>query len=237
MFGLATTSSTAEGKEKTLTIVVQGTSSITRTAERAIVSIQVSTEGKDHEFVSNQAMTTAKQLQTLFTLLSQKTKSGESTDAAAITAWSMRALYTSFYTPHDHNGADLDRKYTASTSFELEFRDFTQLSSVTTQLLAIPDVSIQNTTWRLTEKTKKSLGTQSRKEAIHEALAKAKDFAEAAGYRSVKPFEITDGYSGEEYVSEPPTGKMIRGDEDTALSFVPEEIQLRSSVMVKFYAE
>jgi len=87
------------------------------------------------------------------------------------------------------------------------------------------------------EKTKKSLGSQSRKEAVHEALAKAKDFAEAAGYRSVKPFEITDGYSGEEYRSEVPAGKMVGGNEDTALSFVPEEIQLRSSVTVKFSAE
>jgi len=237
MFGLTTSSNTADGKEKTLTIVVQGTSSITRTAERAIVSIQVSTEGKDQESVSKQAMTTAKQLQTLFTELSPKTELGEPTAAAAVIAWSMGALYTSSYTPRNHNGAELDRKYSANTSFELEFRDSTQLSSVTTQLLAIPNVSIYNTTWRLMEKTKKSLGSQSRKEAVHEALAKAKDFAEAAGYRSVKPFEITDGYSGEEYRSEVPAGKMVGGNEDTALSFVPEEIQLRSSVTVKFSAE
>jgi uncharacterized protein YggE len=237
MFGLTASSSTAEGNEKTLKIVVQGTSSITRTAERAIVSIQVSTEGKDREYVSNQAMTTAKELQTRFTQLSQETKSGESIDAAAVTAWSMRALYTSFYTPRDHNGVDLDCKYTANTSFEIEVQNFTRLSSVTTELLAMPNVSIHNTSWRLTEKTKKSLGTQSRKEAIQEALMKAKDFAEAAGYGSVKPFEITDGYSGEEFVSENPAGKMIRGNEETALSFVPEEIQLRSNVTVKFYAE
>jgi uncharacterized protein YggE len=100
----------------------------------------------------------------------------------------------------------------------------------------MPNVSIHNTSWWLTEKTKKSLGTQSRKEAIQESLMKAKDFAEA-GYGSVKPFEITDGYSGEEFVSEHPAGKMIGGNEETALSFVPEEIQLRSNVIVKFYAE
>jgi len=115
MFGLTASSNTADGKEKALKIVVQGTSSITRTAERAIVSIQVSTEGKDQESVSNQAMTTAKQLQTLFTELSPKTELGEPTAAAAVIAWSMGALYTSSYTPRNHNGAELDRKYSANT--------------------------------------------------------------------------------------------------------------------------
>jgi uncharacterized protein len=238
MFGPRASSNVAEGKEKALKIVVQGTSSITRTAERAIVSIQLSTEGKDRDSVSNQAMITAKQLQTLFTELSPKTESGEPTAEAAVTAWTMRPLHTSFYTPHDRNGAELDRTYSVNMSFELEFRDFTRLSSVTTELLAIPNVSIYNTHWRLTGKTKESLGSQSRKEAVQEALTKAKDFAEAAGYSSVKPFEITDEYFSEEYASEiqAPAGKMVGGSEDTALSMVPEEICLRSSVTVKFFA-
>jgi uncharacterized protein YggE len=183
-------------------------------------------------------MSTAKQLQTFFTQLSPKTESGEPAADAAITAWSMCTLHTSSYVPRDTHGADLDRKYSASASFELEFHDFAKLSTVTSQLLAMSNVSIYSTIWRLTEKTKKSLGSQSRKEAVQEALTKAKDFAEAAGYKSVKPFEITDGYSGKEYTGDVPgIGKVVRGDDDTALSSVPEEIHLRSNVTVKLYAE
>ena len=238
MFSLSQSSSNADCKEKALTIVVQGTSSIARTAERAIVGVQLTTEGKDQETVLNQVMSTAKQLQTFFTQLSPKTESGEPATEAAITAWSMRTLNTSFYVPRDTHGADLDRKYTASASFELEFHDFAKLSTVTSQLLAMSNVSIYSTIWRLTEKTKKSLGSQSRKEAVQEALAKAKDFAEAAGYKSVKPFEITDVYSGEECTGDVPgIGKIVSGDDDTALSSVPEEIHLRSNVTVKLYAE
>lgn len=238
MFGLNQSPSNAEGKEKALTIVVQGTSSITRTAERAIVGIQITTEDKDRETVSNQVMSTAKQLQTFFNQLAPKTESGEPAVDAAITAWSMRTLHTSSYVPRDTHGADLDRKYSASVSFEVEFHNFAKLSTVTSQLLAMPNVSIYSTIWRLTEKTKKSLGSQSRKEAVQEALTKAKDFAEATGFKSVKPFEITDGYSGEECTADVPgVGKMVRGEDDTALSSVPEEIHLRSSVTVKLYAE
>jgi len=238
MSGLVQSPSNDNSKEKALTIIVQGTSSITRTAERAIVAIQLTTEDKDPETVLKQVTSSAKQLQSSFTQLSPKTESGEPATDAAITAWSMRTLHTSSYVPRDTHGADLDRKYSASTSFELEFHDFAKLSTVTSQLLAMPDVSIYSTVWRLTEKTKKSLGSQSRKEAVQDALAKAKDFAEAAGYKSVKPFEITDVYSGEEYTGDVPgIGKVVRGDDDTALSSVPEEIHLRSNVTVKLYAE
>jgi len=224
-------------KENALTIEVEGRSWITRTAERAILSIQVSTEGKDQESVSNQLMTRVMQLQTLFAELSPRTASGEPTTDAAVTAWSMGGLGTSSDTPCSSDGVELDRKYTATTSFKLEFRDFTRLSSVTTQLLAIPDVSIGYTNWRLWGETRRSLGSRSRKMAVQEALAKAKDLAEAAGYRSVKPIEIVDEYSEEETQSEMPAGRLVGYGGDAALYFVPEEIHVKTKVTVKLRAE
>jgi uncharacterized protein YggE len=226
-------------KEKTpLTIIVQGSSTITRIAERAIICIEVSTEGNDQEFVSKAVTATSKSVQKLITELSPKTDSGEPTSDAPVTAWSMRSLYTGSYRPRDLSGADLDRKYTANTSFELEFRDFIKLGATTLQLLAMPNVSIFNTAWRLTEETKESLGSQSRKEAVHDAMVKARDFAEAAGCKEVRPFEIDHVYSGVGHtVDIPQRTRALDAAGDTDISFAPEEVQLKANVTVKFYAE
>jgi hypothetical protein len=171
----------------------------------------------------------------------------------------MRALCTWSYQPRNAQGIDLDRKYWARTDFELEFRDFGKMGAVTTQLLAMPNVSISNTRWRLTEKTKESLGSQSRKEAVQDAMAKARDFAEAAGCKDVRPFDIIDGYSscdasqkgglfgGSPFAQQRTVAPSAFGGfgssagfgtaENAQLAFAPEDIQLKADVTVKFHAE
>jgi len=224
-----------KAKEAPLTITARGISTITRISERAILSVQVSTEGNDQEAVSREVTTTSKTLQKIFAELAPKTESGEPSPDAPVTTWNMQSLSTGSYRPRDAQGVDLDRRYTANSAFEVEFRDFGKLGAVTTQLLAIPNVSIYNTTWRLTEQTKESLGSQSRKEAVQDAMAKARDFAEAAGCKTVRPFEISDGYSDVEYGY---NMRMKAGTaEDGELSFTPEEVKLKTDVTVKFYAE
>jgi uncharacterized protein YggE len=105
--------------------------------------------------------------------------------------------------------------------------------------MAIPNVSVFDARWRLTEKTKTSLGSQLRREAVKEAMDKARDFAEAAGYKGVRPVEITDGYSIEEIVAEAPAEKAAggRSGEDVTLSLAPDEIQFKSSITMKCVAE
>lgn len=226
-------------KEKTsLIIIVQGNSTITRTPELAIVSLQISAEGADQETVSKEVTATSKSLQQLVAEVAPKTDSGEPTAEAPVTAWNTRSLYTASYRPRDLQGVDLDRKYTANMSFDLEFRDFGKLGTVTSQLLAMPNVSIFDTTWRLTDQTKESLGSQSRKEALQDAVVKARDFAEAAGCEKVRPSEISDAYSSVDYGSNmPQRARPFGAAEDTELSFAPEEVQLKTNVTVKFYAE
>jgi len=221
-----------------LTITVQGNSTITRTAERAIVTFAVFTEGNDQEAVSKDVTATSKSLQILFTEISPKTESGEPTPEAPVTAWNMRPMYTNSYRPRETQGVDADRIFTANTAFEVEFRDFNKLGNIMTQLLGKPNVNINNTTWRLKEQTKDSLGSQSRRQAVLDAMAKAQDFAEAAGCKQVRPVEITDGYSSVEYASDmPQRGKQFDRADASELSFAPEDVQLRASVSMKFYAE
>ena len=170
--------------------------------------------------------------------MAPKTDSREPTAEAPVNARNTRSPYTASYLPRDSHGVDLDRKYTANTSFDLEFHDFGKLGTVTTQLLAMPNVSIFDMTWPLTEQTKESLGSQSRKEALQDAVVKARDFAEAAGYKEVRPSEIRDAYSSVDYGSNmPQRARPFGAAEDTELSFAPEEIQLKTNVTVKFYAE
>lgn len=225
-------------KEKApLAITVQGNSTITRTAERAIVTFAVFTEGNDQEAVSKEVTATSKSLQSFFTEISPKTDSGDPKPEAPVTAWNMRSMYTGSYRPRDAQGVDLDRVFTANTAFEVEFRDFNKLGAVVTQLLAKPNVNINNTTWRLTEQTKDSLGSQSRRRAVLDAVTKAKDFADAAGCKEIRPVDITDGYSSVEYASDmPQRGKQFDGADGSQLSFAPEDVQLRANVSIKFYA-
>jgi uncharacterized protein YggE len=150
----------------------------------------------------------------------------------------MRSVCTSSYRPRDAQGVELARRFAANATFEVEFRDFTKMGPVATQLLAMPNVNISNTVWRLTEQTKQSLGSQARKEAVQDAMARARDFAEAAGCTEVWPFEIADGQSSVEYASDvPQAGKPSDAAEGSELSFVPEDVQLRAIVAIKCYAQ
>jgi uncharacterized protein YggE len=249
------TQTPAKDQEKApLTIIVYGTSAVTRAPERAVVSIIVSSEDSNQEAVSKDVTATSKSLQKLFTELSSKADSGQPTPEAPVTAWSMRALCTSSRPTYGAKDAEFDRKYVAETMFELEFRDFGKMGAVTTQLLAMPNVNIDNTAWQLTEKTKESLGSQLRQKAVQDAMVKARDFAEATGCKEVRPFEVTDwdsapdaphGWRGRTYgrpmrdgaVTGSPAVRGYGAAEDAELSFAPEDIQLRANVTVKFHAE
>jgi uncharacterized protein YggE len=225
-----------ESREKAPVIIIsQGNSNITRRAERAIVAATVSIEGHDQETVSKGVTVASTSLQNLFAELGSNSHSGEPAPNAPVTAWNMRSVSTSSDRPRDPQGVELARRYTANAIFEVEFRDFTKMGPVTTQLLAMPNVNINSTVWRLTEQTKESLGSQSRKEAVQDAMARARDFAEAAGCKEVRPFEIADGYSSLEYASDVPQGR--KSAEGSELSFVPEDVQLRANVTIKCYAE
>src|ERR1700712_2264692 len=95
--------------EKPLEINVSGTSTISRSAERAIVTIHVTSSGPSQSDVSANVVNTANSLQESLRSLSPKDSEGQSIPGAAVTYWTMAAYSTSYFSvwlDASHRNAD-----------------------------------------------------------------------------------------------------------------------------------
>lgn len=223
-----------------LVIHVIGQSSISRVAERAKLSISVSSTEKTQALVSEQVTSTSNELREIFENLAPKNAEGLATDDAPVTQFSMGAFSTSSCVPRDKQGNELDREYTASSKFTAIFRDFSKLGEITSALFRMPHVEVDNTQWHLTQATMESLGSQSRKAAMQDAIQKAKDYADVVG-KSPVAVEIKDDGS-QSYGRTKQTARRARSDTSGfqaiagPLTIEPEDVELRASIEVKFEA-
>jgi uncharacterized protein YggE len=140
--------------------------------------------------------------------------------------------------------------YTATTTLTVIFADFKVLGGVCTDLSTLPFVSVRSIVWSLTDLTKASLVTQSRRSAVEDAIAKAKDFGSAVGVSEIRPVEINQDEVG----GVAPRGGLFGGggapvmrgvsaapfgqakEESERLSFEPEEVSVSCSVKIRFEA-
>jgi uncharacterized protein YggE len=234
-----------------LIINVSGISTISRRAERAVVSVYVSSSGYDQQQVAEEVTAVAKTLQSTLRHLSKNESppgSSETDVAGAITHWSMNTLSTSsymIYHDNDHDKPDSERKrsrqYSAHVSFEIKFADFTILGNVCTDLAKMQFVSVRNIDWRLTDKTKASLVGMSRKLAVEDAVAKARDYAAAVGKSMVDAVEINAdansyGRSSNLFGATRVYGAGPPQPSDDSLNFEPSEVDMSCSIQVKFEA-
>jgi uncharacterized protein YggE len=246
-----------------LIIVVSGSSKIARRAERAVVSLYISSQGPNQQQVISEVTSTAKLLQSTLRQLSIKDlaegKPENLSDSVAtppITHWSMSTLSTGSYAAW--YGANRDDKegektkqylYNAHTTFEIKFADFTTLGSLCSDFANTPLVSVKNISWRLTEKTKASLAGESRKLAVEDAVTQARDLAAAVGKAAIKPLEINADSTSPFGVgtTRPTPGGLFGqtraaaqgrgGPAADALNFEPEEVELSCTVRIRFEAE
>ncbi|KAJ5377474.1 uncharacterized protein N7496_004883 [Penicillium cataractarum] len=192
-----------------LIINVNGESSITRLADQGSLRLTVECEGSDLETVSKDVISRSNKLSELFKKLSPKSNDGTATADAAVTKFASTFLRTRNYTIHDKDNKPLRKVYQASMSLTIVFRDITKLSEVVGQLVTYSNVEISAIDWSLSEATQKDLRARMRKEAIHDAIAKANDYAEEVG-REVYPVEIIDG--GQNAVAQyAPPGRSLFG--------------------------
>src|SRR5436190_14404406 len=174
-----------------LEINVTGVSTIHRHAERGSMSITVMSEGPVQETVSEEVTSTNNRLQQMFKTLAPKTATGEATPDAPVTVFSIGSIRSWSEIPYDKDRQPRPRQYYASSSFQVIFRDLDRLGEMASVLFAMPHVQIGSIQWRLTDQTRESLSTQSRKEAMLDAIQKARDYAEVVG-RDVVPIEVAD---------------------------------------------
>ena len=221
-----------------LNIEVTGKSLIHRTAERGHLKADVSSTGKSQEIVSDNVTQTCNKLRSMFHDLAPKTAEGLATADAPVTQFSMSAFSTSSYVPRDKDNNELEREYTARTTFTTIFRDFAKLGEITSQLFRMPYVAVGDTEWKLTPDTIESLGSESRKAAMQDAIRKARDYAEVLGREPVA-VEVKDSgsYSHGRTMQ---TARRSRGNEKTqvdGLTLEPEDVSLKTEIHVRFQAD
>jgi uncharacterized protein len=177
--------------------------------------------------------------------ISLRRDAGEATPDAPVTYWKNNTLSTGSYRPTDDNGRKLDRLFFARTSFEIKVRDFERLGSLATTLSTMPLVSIRHVEWRLTDATKASLASESRREAVRDAVVKARDYAAVLGRGQPEAVEVSDG-SGtfgsygqgiRTHLAGHSSGNGRGQQADEILVFEPESVQLNTTVTVKFLAD
>ncbi|OQD96135.1 hypothetical protein PENSOL_c017G11987 [Penicillium solitum] len=175
-----------------LTITVGGSSVITRRPERGVLNLTVNAKGSTRGIVSHKVLETTNELNQLFKELSPKTESRDPTADAAVVTYSSTSLRTWSWNIQNEGSVFKVQEYRGNLSFAAVFRDFTKMSEVAGKLVAYSDVDINSIDWELTAATKKALSSESRKEAIRDAVQKANDYTEVIG-RKVAAVEIRDG--------------------------------------------
>jgi len=222
-----------------LRIDVQGHSTISKPAERATLYILVTATGIDQKTAIQDVTKASNSIQNLLKSdLAPKDASGKPTADAAVTQWTMTGLSTWTFTTFGHVGG---QNQTAKIDFEVTFRDFSRLGSVVTNLSSTPHVSIKRIQWSLTEETRRAYSGQNRREAVEDAFAKARDYADAVGLANVTAVDITDSLAPVPFHGPTLFGSTAaRGPGFAAapqeLSFEPEDIEMHSQIRVIFEA-
>ncbi|CAG8088223.1 unnamed protein product [Penicillium nalgiovense] len=198
--GIRKTTSFATSKTKMapLKIVLDGNSSTTRQPERAALSFIVKATGENRESVSKEVTETSNEINRVFKDLSPKTETGETIQGSPVTSFSSTSLQTWSQVPSDSSGKPLPTVYHATLSLNALFQDFTKLSKVVGGLFSYSNIEIQSLEWCLTEATQKALSSESREEAMRDAVRKANDYARVIG-REVVAVEIRESAGGVQF--------------------------------------
>ena len=223
-----------------LEIKLTGNSVISRPAERAVLSVDVSSEGTSRETVSNDVTVTSNNLVKIFRELALKDEDGNATSDAPVTVFSTPSLQTRSWIPtssRNNETVQLPRRFQASSSLKVIFRDFEKLGEISDMLFKMPHTDVAETEYILTDKTQEGLGSESRKAALRDAIQRAQDYAEVVG-KKVVAVEITDqGYTSGGRTKQTARRSNYSSSPGVGLSVEPEDVQLKSSVTVKFIEE
>ncbi|KAJ5199233.1 hypothetical protein N7491_000210 [Penicillium cf. griseofulvum] len=174
-----------------LKIVLQGTSCITRQPERGALRLIIQRSGSSQDSVSKDVTETSNEINQLFKELSPRTETGETISGSPVTSFSSTSLHTGSQQPPHISGKPQPMVYYASLVLNALFQDFTKLNEIVGMLISHPNVEIQSLDWCLTEVTKKALSSESRQDAMRDAVQKANDYASVIG-REVVAVSISE---------------------------------------------
>jgi uncharacterized protein len=224
----------------TATITVQGTHTAWFDAERATVHVSAAFDGPERDEVFARATQTAAEVTALITPLH---------DAAAgpVTWWSSDRVSVWSDRPWNNDGKRLPLVYHATIGLQAKFNDFDALSRVIEQLAVMDGVNVGGIEWDLTDDRRTAVTDDVRRKAVADAVGKAATYASAAGLGTpsvvavADPGMLGDGTGGGGIGPAPYERMAFKAQAMDAgggagLSLSPEQIQVSSSVDVRFGA-
>lgn len=121
--------------------------------------------------------------------------------------------------------------YSGRVSTVVTVSDFSVLGEMLVHLAGLGQVSIAGPWWQL--RPASTAGADARREAIKEALSRAREYASVVGARIDRLVEIADEGTGYEERGFSLAAGMSRSAEDTALVLDPQPQTVRAAVIVR----
>ncbi|KGO78034.1 Protein of unknown function DUF541 [Penicillium italicum] len=212
-----------------LSIFVDGKSSVTRQAERGNLNFIIKAIGTDREGLSKKVTETSNDINRLFKELSPKADTGEIIPGSPVTSFSSTSLETRFHFPRDEEGERLPTVYHANLSLHAVFQDFAKLNEVVGKLIFYPNIEIASLGWCLTEATQMALSSESREEAMRDAVQKANDYARVVR-REVDAVDIRETGGGLQYGM---NSRMIPGQHNLHMQSQMATMQMQQQQVVQ----
>jgi hypothetical protein len=234
-----------------LEINVTGSGTAIHRAERGILVVQARSAHVNTAEEATQIVTsTATSIRELISPhCPQDEEQGRTESSSAISHYSMSTLDTNMQ--HDRRTtavgekSQYDMSYSASAQFNIKFSNFTILDTLATQLSAMENVRVESVSWRLTDATQHAITSTARKAAAHDAIQRARDYAEvfaglSADEATRKVRAVCIDESGYYTTSTKPqlhygkSQRTIKERKSTELQFQPEDVRLEARVSGKF---
>jgi uncharacterized protein YggE len=224
----------------TATITVQGTHTAWFDAERATVHISAAFDGAKRDEVFARATQAAADATALVSPLFDK-------DKGPVTWWSSDHISVWSERPWNNDGKRLPLVFHATIGLQAKFSDFDALSRVIEQVAVMDGVNVGGIDWDLTDERRIAETDAVRRAAVADAVQKASTYAAASGLPTpsviavADPGMLGDGTGGGGNVPGPYERMAFKSQAmdasgGAALSLSPEQIQVSSSVDVRFTA-
>lgn len=246
------------------TLTTHGHHTIPHPAERALLTITITSTGPNKPSVADDVATTAAHLETLLRELSPPAENPtpESKATAPLAHWSKTGLSATSHVPHTppHRNKQGDlvhpspqpRQYTSKLTFDIRFQHFAALGAFGTRVAALPCAEISAIDWILTAPTRERHESALRRAATADALAKARDYCDVLCCGDLRPVELTEGdvttssgawnlrAQGAMPQMQCAPGMMQGGGgnarDESPLEFTPREVRMGMGVTVKWHA-
>ncbi len=186
---------------KPISVHLEGQSSISIPANRALISLRIYAEGPKQEKVADEVRHTVDGiLSTLRPLAQVSLPSDQNSNATSYEDYEPPIVDLSVTTfrsyswlkPGWHALSRDAPQYESSMEIDVEFRDFDVLGLLLAQVSKQPAVSVQRMKWTLDKATKKQLFSQVRSEAMVDALDKVRAYVRPLGLEKVRAIKFSE---------------------------------------------